>query len=554
MSIMSALTKGLAGAVKNYKEKATGSSSSSSSGSSGSSGRGSSSSSSGKTTAGNGGYTGSTYTKYNGGNSAMESELKKYQQQYQDARARGDADGMQAANNAANQVRNSYGYAAEHATSDINKFRGNSSSKSNQGYWPAGDYYQQYQQLQAQQPSYTEDLSDYLDQLYAAQRKQAMGEIESSYQKALNNLKQSTIGVDQKYTDAANNAAANSELAKRNFMEYAAASGLNSGAAAQSEIARSTQLNSDLTKLDQDQNAFYQNIELQKAQAEQDYNSAIAEAINSNDAARAQALYQEKVRVQQELTAQANQNMQNALSALKTAYQQQRDQVSDSQWAKEFQYQQDRDAVSDSQWNKTYDYNTRSELAKLLAQNGYFGGLSSLGASQDAIDFLQNNWNTMNELERQQALATLGKTYASYSGSGGSSGGSGRSVRTSGSSGSGSSGSASLANAALSGTGGSGRTAQAQKAAGSVFGTNDKYSGLLAGKTNTANSSPLPPVASAASSGFREVSGQLSRMAQNTKEQYIRQDAMKVIQAGYKNKLITEDEARTLAKRYGIDL
>lgn len=543
MSIMGALTKGLASAVKNYKEKANGSS-----GSSSSSGRGSSSSSSGKTTAGNGGYTGSTYTKYNGGNSAMESELKKYQQQYQDARARGDADGMQAANNAANQVRNSYGYAAEHATSDINKFRGNSSSKSNQGYWPAGDYYQQYQQLQAQQPSYTEDLSDYLDQLYAAQRKQAMGEIESSYQKALNNLKQSTIGVDQKYTDAANNAAANSELAKRNFMEYAAASGLNSGAAAQSEIARSTQLNSDLTKLDQDQNAFYQNIELQKAQAEQDYNSAIAEAINSNDAARAQALYQEKVRVQQELTAQANQNMQNALSALKTAYQQQRDQVSDSQWAKEFQYQQDRDAVSDSQWNKTYDYNTRSELAKLLAQNGYFGGLSSLGASQDAIDFLQNNWNTMNDLERQQALATLGKTYASYSGSGGS----GRSSRSSGSG-----GSTSLKNDKLdgaSGTSGSGRTAQAQKAAGSVFGTNDKYSSLLAGKTNTANSSPLPPVASAASSGFREVSGQLSRMAQNTKEQYIRQDAMKVIQAGYKNKLITEDEARTLAKRYGIDL
>lgn len=537
MSIMTALTKGLAGAMKDYKEKANGSSSSSS----GSSSRGSSSgssSSSGKTTAGNGGYTGSTYSKYNGGNSAMESELKKYQQQYQDARARGDADGMQAANNAANQVRNSYGYAAEHATADIGKVRGSSSSsKSNRGYWPAGDYYQQYQQIQAQQPSYTEDLSDYLDQLYAAQRKQAMGEIESSYQKALNDLKKSTVGVDQKYTDAANNAAANSELAKRNFMEYAAASGLNSGAAAQNEIARSTQLNSDLTKLDQDQTAFYQNIELQKAQAEQDYNAAIAEAINSNDASRAQALYQEKVRVQQELTAQANQNMQNALSALKTAYQQQRDQVADSQWAKEFQYQQDRDAVSDSQWDKTYDYNTRSELAKLLAQNGYFGGLSTLGASQDAINFLQNNWNTMNELERQQALATLGKTYASYSGSGGS----GRSSK------SGSGGSASLKNDKLdgaSGSSGSGRTAKAQKAAGSVFGTNDKYAGLLVGKTNTANGGPLPPVA------------KLSSTAQTILEQMAHVNASPAsiadtIQRALNNKSITQSEADYLLTKMG---
>lgn len=530
MSIMTALTKGLAGAMKDYKEKANGSSSSSS----GSSSRGSSSSSSGKTTAGNGGYTGSTYSKYNGGNSAMENELKKYQQQYQDARARGDADGMQAANNAANQVRNSYGYAAEHATADIGKVRGSSSSnKSNRGYWPAGDYYQQYQQIQAQQPSYTEDLSDYLDQLYAAQRKQAMGEIESSYQKALNDLKQSTVGVDQKYTDAANNAAANSELAKRNFMEYAAASGLNSGAAAQNEIARSTQLNSDLTKLDQDQNAFYQNVELRKAQAEQDYNAAIADAINSNDVSRAQALYQEKVRVQQELTAQANQNMQNALSALKTAYQQQRDQVADSQWAKEFQYQQDRDAVSDSQWDKTYDYNTRSELAKLLAQNGYFGGLSTLGASQDAINFLQNNWNTMNELERQQALATLGKTYASYSGSGGSSGRSGRSSGGSGRSSrsSGSGGSVSLAPSGTGGTSGSGRTAQAQKSVGTILGTGTSRSAL-------------PPVA------------KLSSTAQTILEQMARVNASPAsiadtIERALNNKSITQSEANYLLTKMG---
>ena len=356
-----------------------------------------------------------------------------------------------------------------------------------------------------------------------------MNEIESSYQKALNGLKQSTVGVDQKYTDAANTAAAQSEQAKRNFMEYAAASGLNSGASAQSEIARSTQLNSDLTKLDQDRNSFYQNIELQKAQAEQDYDAAIASAINSNDAARAQALYQEKVRVQQELTAQAQQQMQNALSALKMQYQQQRDQVGDSQWAKEFEYQQGRDAVSDAQWNKTYDYNTRSELAKLLAQNGYFGGLSTLGASQDAISFLQNNWNTMNELERQQALASLAKTYASYSGSGRSSGRSGRSSRSSGSSGSG--GSASLALSGTGGTSGSGRTAQAQKSVGTILGTGTSRSAL-------------PPVA------------KLSSTAQTILEQMARVNASPAsiadtIERALNNKSITQSEANYLLTKMG---
>lgn len=39
------------------------------------------------------------------------------------------------------------------------------------------------------------------------------------------------------------------------------------------------------------------------------------------------------------------------------AYQQLRDQISDSQWQQSFDYGKSRDAVSDSQWQKTYDYN-----------------------------------------------------------------------------------------------------------------------------------------------------------------------------------------------------
>ena len=52
------------------------------------------------------------YTKYTGGNQKLDDELKKYGAQYQEARAKGDWEGMQAANNAANQLRNQYGYSA----------------------------------------------------------------------------------------------------------------------------------------------------------------------------------------------------------------------------------------------------------------------------------------------------------------------------------------------------------------------------------------------------------------------------------------------------------
>lgn len=64
----------------------------------------------------------STPTKtYTGGNAELDAQLAKYSKDYMDARARGDAAGMKAANDAANLLRSMYRFAEESASEDIGK-------------------------------------------------------------------------------------------------------------------------------------------------------------------------------------------------------------------------------------------------------------------------------------------------------------------------------------------------------------------------------------------------------------------------------------------------
>lgn len=62
-----------------------------------------------------GGYT----EKYTGGNASLDEGLSFWSNQYNKAKAEGDALGMQNANDNANMLRNQHGYAAEYATKDI---------------------------------------------------------------------------------------------------------------------------------------------------------------------------------------------------------------------------------------------------------------------------------------------------------------------------------------------------------------------------------------------------------------------------------------------------
>ena len=241
-----------------------------------------------------------------------------YKQKYETARKNGDVEGMREANDGMNQVRNDYGLAAKSAEGDLSYVKnqigyydgggfhygsggGSGDVMTSQGYSGYGSGYQ------LSQP---EDFSDYIQQMYEAQRKSALSQLKSAYDKNVNAIDQSAVGVDAQYQNARNQAAGASELAARNFAEFAAASGLNSGAGGQAELSRNVTLQNNLNDLNQNEANFYSNIELQKAQAETDYNNAIAQAMANNDYAQAQAIYQEKVRVQEALRQQEIQQIQ----------------------------------------------------------------------------------------------------------------------------------------------------------------------------------------------------------------------------------------------------
>lgn len=142
------------------------------------------------------------------------------------------------------------------------------------------------------------DFSDYLRQQAAAQLQADLAKLKGAYEKSLAGYNDAADRLPQTYTAAKNEAAAQNALEKRAFDERAAASGVNSGASSQAELARSSVLQRELAGLSQQQANALSDLELQKAQLKAEYESAIAEANATGNATLANALYQELIRVQ----------------------------------------------------------------------------------------------------------------------------------------------------------------------------------------------------------------------------------------------------------------
>ena len=312
------------------------------------------------------GSSGSGYKPYvQGQNAALDRELAVWSQRYNEAKERALAGDMSAvmdmrnANDEANKLRNAYGYAAVFANEDINNVKkqinyyggGSSSGGSSSGGSSGGG-------VSSPSPSgnenmymdgngtVVEDLSAYLEELYAAQRRQTLANLDNAYQQNVNAINRAGEGVDARYQNARNQAAGASELAARNFAEYAAASGLNSGAGGQAELARNVTLQNNLNDINSAEADVYADLELQLANAETEYNNAIAQAEASNDFALAESLYQEKIRVQQELVNQQMRQFEMDLQNRQLAFQQQQADIANQQWQQQFDYNSQQDAKS----------------------------------------------------------------------------------------------------------------------------------------------------------------------------------------------------------------
>ena len=158
--------------------------------------------------------------------------------------------------------------------------------------------YKTYEQVITRQNDPT-DLSDLINQMYdknlEANKAQLAGNYAGMQERFDAEKQQAEENARRKETQSAIDA----QRAAQAWNEQSAAYGLSSGSQGQAALARSNQLQSDLTAIRTAQQAADAEIERQRSTAAQEYEAALREAIASNDYNRATALYEEAVRLDQ---------------------------------------------------------------------------------------------------------------------------------------------------------------------------------------------------------------------------------------------------------------
>lgn len=165
-----------------------------------------------------------------------------------------------------------------------------------------------------------QDYSEYLHKLTDAKKRKSKAALQAAYENSLASVDAAAAGLEGEYRRAKNDAAAQSAREERQFHEYAAAHGLNSGTAGQAKLARSLTLQSDLNALDRDERAAQAGLEGERAAGRREYEAGLAAAEAEAEADLAESLYQEQVRRE------------------KAAYQAARDAEEDRQWQAELDF------------------------------------------------------------------------------------------------------------------------------------------------------------------------------------------------------------------------
>lgn len=221
------------------------------------------------------------------GDYAIIQQLKK---DYEAAIAAGDTAAAQEAHREAERIRMGYGYlggsdGSQYLTLGELGLAQNASQGASAGF----------------SGSTTED---YLRQMYGAMTDAQLAELKAAYEKNLEEIERGKVGLEESYQNARNQTAGAADLARRNFNEYAAAQGLNSGTGGQAELARNVTLQNNLNALNAEEAQAFADLELARTNAETEYNLAVAQAEASGQYELAAALYEEGIRTQEMLAAQ----------------------------------------------------------------------------------------------------------------------------------------------------------------------------------------------------------------------------------------------------------
>ena len=154
---------------------------------------------------------------------------------------------------------------------------------------------------------------DYIRQMYEANLAANKSQLESDYNQNLSDLGAEESKLGQIYYEQTRQAQAESDGNRQAFQEYANARGLNSGTGGQAELANQNQLSSNLNTLRQSEAEKRAEVERQRVLLGQQYQNAIQKAQAENDLAKAKALYEEAVRVDEAISSASQADADRAM-------------------------------------------------------------------------------------------------------------------------------------------------------------------------------------------------------------------------------------------------
>lgn len=164
---------------------------------------------------------------------------------------------------------------------------------------------------------------DFIKALYDAQQESALKALEAAYAQNVMDLDALKESTQAQYRAARDQTAASAAVNRAGWNEYALASGLGSGAAGQAQLALGNQLTGELSALRSAEAGALLDIETRREKAGAQYRAEVAQAIADGNYKRANALYEEALRLDKALTAlseaQADENYRALNAAITLA-------------------------------------------------------------------------------------------------------------------------------------------------------------------------------------------------------------------------------------------
>ena len=218
--------------------------------------------------------------------------------EYRKAAERGDMSWEQA-HNAVESIRAKYGYSGGVAGDEFNALSGGYGGSRGGGGGISGGYGISSGGSSGGGGFGASDLSSYLEEMYRQNMEAELAGLKSTYEQNVADLKAQAEQIPETYEASRNETAAQNDLARQSFNEYAVARGLNTGTSGQAALASSEVLQRNLAEISgREADALATNA-LEQERLAIAYRNAVQQAQASGNSALAQALYEEYVRQDQ---------------------------------------------------------------------------------------------------------------------------------------------------------------------------------------------------------------------------------------------------------------